>query len=130
MLTCLISLFVVYNVIIYTQESGSSIECMSYRAKEGEKLWQENNCTSCHQLYGLGGYLGPDLTNVISNKAKGPNYVKAFLNSGVKSMPEFNFSETDKELIIEFLSHVDQTGFYPNKEAVFGNDGWVTIKYK
>ena len=126
----LISLFIVYNVIIYTQKSASSAVSMTIEARQGEQIWQNNNCTSCHQLYGLGGYLGPDLTNVISNPEKGSNYVKAFLNSGVKSMPEFNFSENEKDLLVEFLSHVDKTGFYPNENAVFENDGWVSIQYK
>lgn len=96
----------------------------------GEKLWQNNNCTSCHQLYGLGGYLGPDLTNVISNPNKGPGYVAAFVNSGVKSMPKFEFTANETDQIVQFLTHVDQTGFYPNKGATFSNDGWVDIEYK
>ena len=103
---------------------------MSNSALAGQKLWQENNCTSCHQLYGLGGYLGPDLTNVISTPGKGIPYVKAFLNSGVKSMPEFDFSELEKEQISMFLAHVDSTGYYPNYDAQFNKDGWVTIDYK
>lgn len=97
---------------------------------EGEKLWQDNNCASCHQIYGLGGYLGDDLTNVISNPHKGENYVKAFLNAGSKSMPKFNFTEEEKEQIVQFLSHVDWTGYYPNVDAELGKDGWVSIKYK
>ena len=129
-LVLLLSAFLVYNLIVYTQKSASSAPIMSSKALEGEKIWQENNCTACHQLYGLGGYLGPDLTNVISHPQKGDTYVKAFLNSGVNSMPKFDFSEIEKDKLVEFLSHVDQTGFYPNKEAVFNADGWVSIKYK
>ena len=103
---------------------------MSENALEGEHIWQENNCMACHQLYGLGGYLGPDLTNVISNPSKGKEYVKAFFNSGVKSMPKFNFSEEEKEALASFLEHVDNTGFYPNKNAEFDYSGWVSIEYK
>jgi nitric oxide reductase subunit C len=103
---------------------------MSDAAIEGEILWQNNNCVSCHQFYGLGGYLGPDLTNVISHKSKGPKYVRAFINSGVKSMPKFEFSEEEKENIVQFLTYVDKTGIYPNYKAKFKKNGWVEIEYK
>lgn len=103
---------------------------MSKAAIRGEHIWQENNCTACHQIYGLGGYLGPDLTNISSNPYKGTEYAKAFFNSGVKSMPKFNFNTSEKNDLAEFLKAIDQTGFYPNTDANFDNTGWVTIKYK
>lgn len=103
---------------------------MSKEAIQGQELWQKNNCASCHQIYGLGGYLGPDLTNVYSNPKKGPNYIKAFLNSGVKMMPKFKFSETEKDQIVEFLKQVDATGIYPNLNARIEPSGWVTEEKK
>lgn len=129
-LTILILLFVSYNIIIYTQKSYTTAGKMSKEAIQGEELWQKNNCIACHQFYGLGGYLGPDLTNIISNKNKGPAYVKAFVNSGVKSMPKFNFSETEIKDLVEFLTHIDQTGYYPNYNAKKKLNGWVDIEYK
>ena len=129
-ITILIITFVSYNAVIYSQKSGSSAKEMSDKAVKGEKLWQKNNCTACHQFYGLGGYLGPDLTNVISNKNKGPEYVSAILNSGIKSMPKFNFTEEEKGELIEFLTHVDQTGAFPNYNAKIESNGWVEIEYK
>ncbi|MBK8357424.1 MAG: hypothetical protein IPL13_19205 [Saprospiraceae bacterium] len=36
----------------------------------GKLIWQDYNCNACHQIYGLGGYLGPDLTNVYSKEVK------------------------------------------------------------
>lgn len=126
----LVSAFSVYNILIYTQPAMSNVPVMSSFARAGERLWQDNNCAACHQLYGLGGYLGPDLTNVISHKNKGKEYVKAFVNSGIQSMPRFNFSEGEKEQIAAFLEHVDKTGYYPNKHVSFSRDGWVTMEYK
>ncbi len=35
-------------------------------AAAGKLLYQKYNCQACHQIYGLGGYMGPDLTNVYS----------------------------------------------------------------
>ena len=103
---------------------------MSDIALTGEKLWQENNCTSCHQLYGLGGYLGPDLTNVASKPGKTELYLQSFLDGGVGAMPKFNFSVEEKNALIAFLRHVDSTGYYPERNAEFSKDGWVEIHYK
>ena len=103
---------------------------MSKKAMQGEKIWQNNNCSACHQIYGLGGYLGPDLTNVISNPNKGKQYVKAMFNSGIKSMPKFNFTKQEQEYLVHFLEHIDKTGYYPDQFAKLDALGWVTLNYK
>ena len=127
----LVIIFITYNISLYTQNiSSSSAPTLSNSALKGEHLWQKNNCTACHQIYGLGGYLGPDLTNIASNPKKGIEYAKAFFNSGIKSMPKFNFSEEEKNDLAAFLEAIDQTGFYPNTDAKFNSNGWLTIKYK
>lgn len=127
----LIGVLLIYNIILYNFKTTiSSSPHLTEEALEGELLWQENNCAACHQLYGLGGYLGPDLTNVISDPAKGRDYVKEFFNSGVSSMPRFSFTETEKEALASFLEKVDKTGHYPNRSAEFHANGWVTIEYK
>lgn len=90
-LSSLIVIFVIYNRLIYSSHSYTSSVALSPKAIAGQELWQSNNCWSCHQIYGLGGYLGPDLTNIYSNPSKGPVYINTFLNSGVKSMPSSIF---------------------------------------
>ena len=130
-ITIMVIVFIGYNVILYTQKTSySTAPLMSAEAMKGEILWQENNCTACHQLYGLGGYLGPDLTNITSRPGKGREYAKAFFNSGVKSMPKFEFTDDEKDALASFLEHVDMTGYYPNENAVFDGSGWVEIEYK
>ncbi len=126
--TILVILFGFHNYSIYS--GGEESHNMSGEAVHGQKLWQDNNCFSCHQLYGLGGYLGPDLTNVYSADGKGPAYIKGMLNSGVLSMPEFRFSEDEKNAIVAYLKEVDTTGYYPNHDAELGYDGWVEITKK
>ena len=126
----LVLIFSIYNFLVYTSKNDESYVKLSKEAIMGQQLWQKNNCWSCHQVYGLGGYLGPDLTNIYSNPNKGSNYIKAFLNSGIKSMPKFNFSEKEKEAIITYLKHIDKTGYYPNYGANFKANGWVELKYK
>ncbi|MCC6384219.1 MAG: cytochrome c [Bacteroidia bacterium] len=126
----LVCIFIIYNIIIYKGTQPLTAEKLSDDALAGQLLYQKNNCTACHQLYGLGGYLGPDLTNIISTKGKGPEYVKAFLNSGIKSMPRFHFSEKQKDAIVAYLREVDKTGHFPDYNARMHPTGWVEIKTK
>lgn len=129
-ITGLLSIFSVYNYFIYTSEGHPNSIVLRPIALEGQALWQQNNCWSCHQVYGLGGYLGPDLTNIYSHPNKGADYIKAFLNSGVGAMPKFDFSEEQKDALVAFLQQVDSTGYYPVTDAVIRANGWVKLKYK
>lgn len=126
----LVSAFTLYNFNIYTSKANYTSIRLSKKAIEGENIWLQNNCNSCHQIYGLGGYLGPDLTNVYSAKNKGEKYIQAIVNSGIKSMPKFNFNEDEKSQLVQFFKEIDQTGYYPDINATINNDGWVTIKNK
>ncbi len=126
----LIIIFSIYNFSVYNLKDYNQPIKLSSIAIKGQQLWQENNCWACHQIYGLGGYLGPDLTNIFSNPNKGKEYIKALLNTGIKSMPKFNFSEDEKEALASYLKHIDSTGYYPNYNAEIKKSGWVEIKYK
>jgi len=125
-LLSLITAFTIYNTLVYTSDNTVTL---SAKAIKGEHLWLQNNCNACHQLYGLGGYLGPDLTNEYS-RVSNENYLKAMFNSGVKTMPQFHFNSKEKEALIQFLKEIDQTGYYPNSTAKIQPNGWVTLKYK
>ena len=129
-LLVLICVFSIYNFIIYTSKSEYKSVHLSEKAILGENIWLKNNCNSCHQIYGLGGYLGPDVTNVYSKQGKGEHYIKTIVNSGIQSMPKFNFSDEEKEQLVQFFKEIDQTGYYPDVNAPIGKDGWVTIKNK
>lgn len=84
---------------------------MGDTARHGQQLYQDNNCVACHQFYGLGGYMGPDLTNVISNR--GEPYARAFITAGSARMPNFGLSTAEIDALLAFLAFVDQTGTYP-----------------
>ncbi|MBN9313922.1 MAG: cytochrome c [Chryseobacterium sp.] len=127
-LLVLIACFALYNTHIYSDKTLFGKVRLSEQAQHGEQLWLRNNCNACHQLYGLGGYLGPDLTNVVATKS--PEIIKIFLVSGVRSMPVFSFSEQEKDQLVQFLKEVNETGYYPNKEATIKNTGWVDLHYK
>ena len=77
-------------------------------AKSGLAIWRENNCQACHQIYGYGGFLGPDLTNLMDRRpAEDWEYV---LTRGRRQMPAFDFDEQQREEIVAFLTEVSTTG--------------------
>ena len=105
-------LFVVYTANVYTSGTDAPhVEPMSEQGHHGKQLFQKHNCVACHQFYGLGGYMGPDLTNVISNR--GPAYARAFIASGTRAMPDFGLNDEELDALVAFLEFVDQTGRYP-----------------
>ncbi len=110
-----------YSLIIYLYCSGNQEYEMSNAAKQGKLLWQNYNCNACHQLYGLGGYMGPDLTNIISNPNKGRNYAAIFIKNGTERMPNLNLDSLQISNILEYLDYVDKSGKYPDRNA---NQNW------
>ena len=103
--------FLVYSLSIYLtplseKESSGEHEL----AGEGRLIWQKYNCQACHQLYGLGGYLGPDLTNTISHPKKGEVLIRAMIKSGTKQMPVYNLPENELRALIAFLKMTDASG--------------------
>lgn len=117
--------FVFYSATVYTSGTAATHgEAMSPEARAGQQLFQENNCIACHQFYGLGGYMGPDLTNVISTR--GEAYSRAFISAGTLRMPNFGLSEDEVSALVAFLGFVDQTGTYPPKNYAVLWTGDVT----
>jgi len=104
--------FVIYSGFIYTSGTANNIR-MTGREKKlaemGKQIYQQYNCQACHQLYGLGGYLGPDLTTAYSNPHRGKMLIKAMLVSGGARMPVFHFNDEQIEAITAYLKYVDTT---------------------
>lgn len=104
-------LFLIYSFSIYlTPRSAASSLFNKKTASDGKLIWQKYNCQSCHQLYGLGGYLGPDLTNVMSDPAKGEYLVRLMIKSGTRQMPAYNLSKQEMIELVEFLKSADASG--------------------
>lgn len=123
----LISLFFIYSLVVYTAGTAADrgAAMISERSKRGKLLFQKYNCTACHQLYGLGGYMGPDITNVISAKGKGPVYARAFLQSGTQRMPDFHLSNEELDDLVAYLTYVDKTGISPITNFKINSDGTI-----
>lgn len=126
----LVVLYLFYNMVIYTNKTDYGHVKLSSEAIKGETLWLKNNCNACHQIYGLGGYLGPDLTNAYSESGKSEEVLKTIMISGVKSMPKFNFTAAEQNALLQFLKEIDKTGYYPNRNVKFQFTGWVEFNQK
>lgn len=103
--------FICYSVILYTTPLKVHLKHNydTNKAVEGRLVWQKYNCQSCHQLYSLGGYLGPDLTNLLS-KENGEIILVNILKTGTGAMPGFDLSEKEKLNLIEFLKMTNESG--------------------
>jgi nitric oxide reductase subunit C len=88
---------------------------MNSKAIEGKLLYQKHNCTSCHQLYGLGGYLGPELTTILAEPGR-EDYDRAILKTGTQRMPDFRLNEEEIDNVIEFLKYVNTTAVTYKKQ--------------
>ncbi|MEX0995578.1 MAG: c-type cytochrome [Flavobacteriaceae bacterium] len=102
--------FLLFSWSIYVDENIYENKPADYDAqlqKQGRLVWQKYNCHVCHQLYGLGGFLGPDLTNV---SQKGFHYVDAFLKNGAASMPALELTEEETQQLFEFLKATNASG--------------------
>lgn len=121
------TLFILYSISIYINPllTNSNYKFNIEKAASGRLIWQKYNCQACHQLYGLGGYLGPDLTNIISKNNNADIYVKAMVSMGSRQMPAFKISEHDMDLLIEFLKSTNESGSADPRKLVNTNLGMV-----
>jgi nitric oxide reductase subunit C len=119
----LLSTAALFSIWVYTSATEEpKIKQPDQAAIRGKMVWQQYNCNACHQLYGLGGYMGPDLTNEISRSGK--EVAKAFIIGGTAKMPQLHLSEAEVEDMLAFLIYVDHSGHFPalnQKANIYGN---------
>ncbi len=77
----------------------------------GAEVWRSENCIACHAIYGLGGHIGPDLTNTVARL--GAQGVAAKVAAGGGAMPAIALPEQAAANLIAWLSYIDATGVYP-----------------
>ncbi len=124
-------IFIMFSFTIYLKPSyanSKAIEPEIKQAAAGRLVWQKYNCQGCHQLYGLGGYLGPDLTNVYSATGKGEPFIKAMIKVGTPQMPVFHLTEMEEAQLAAFLKMTDASGIADPRNFVTNSDGMITAK--
>jgi mono/diheme cytochrome c family protein len=88
-------------------DPGSTVE-ISPLAREGQALFRSKGCQSCHALYGMGGFLGPDLTNAAERVP--PERFSHLLQAGAGPMPAYRFDADARKALWAYLVAVDATG--------------------
>ena len=104
--------YMVYGWTVYTKGTTNAVSLSPAEASlvdRGKMIYQEKNCSACHQLYGLGGYLGPELTTAWSDRSRGENYMRAFLKTGSRRMPDFHFTEPEIVSLLHYFRYIDST---------------------
>ncbi|MHC4841723.1 MAG: c-type cytochrome, partial [Planctomycetota bacterium] len=91
LMATLVACFATQTYLVYSDPTGEQNEALSEQALAGREIWLGKNCQSCHQLYGFGGFLGPDLTNAAPRLEQ--NRLKELLTVGSRQMPAFNLSD-------------------------------------
>ncbi len=103
----LLFFFILYSVQLYTSDCKNDLYTANI-THEGKLIWQKYNCSACHQIYGLGGYLGPDLTNEYSKRNEA--FIIAFIKNGNESMPKFKLTDEEVQSLLQFFKSIDASG--------------------
>ncbi len=103
LLAVLVLSFGVQTGLVY---SDARSEPLSEAAREGRALWQAHACQTCHQFYGQGGFLGPDLTNAASRVDS--TRLVSLLTVGSGQMPPLGFSDAESAAMAAFLREMDR----------------------
>ena len=105
-----------------SEERGASDD----KFASGKLVWQKYNCNSCHQLYGLGGFLGPDLTHV--DKRGGAIYVKAIVSTGTSGMPAFRLDSAEMDALLYFFKTMNESGNADPRKFSIDKDGFISTR--
>jgi len=95
--------FVVQTTLVYSDERS---EPLSEAGLAGRVVWHREACQTCHQLYGQGGFLGPDLTNAASRVD--PTRLVSLLQVGSGQMPALHLTDAEIADVSAFLSEIDR----------------------
>ena len=103
LLTVLVASFVVQTGLVYSDDVDI---VLSEDAVQGRKLFHDGACQVCHQLWGQGGFLGPDLTNAASRVDE--TRLASLLTVGSGQMPAFDYTAEQIGYVRAFLEEIDR----------------------
>ena len=103
MLGVLVACFAVQTGLVYSDDVDLQL---SEKAIEGRRLFHEKACQVCHQLWGQGGFLGPDLTNSASRVDE--TRLASLLTVGSGQMPALHFDQAQIAAMRAFLQELDR----------------------
>ena len=108
LLLLLIAVFFCQTAFVYLDPELRKAPPLSEAGLRGWKVWHGNNCQSCHQVFGFGGFLGPDLTNIHRTLTR--IRLDAIMGAGSGQMPAFHLPEQERSDLAVFFEELDKTG--------------------
>lgn len=103
--------YAVFSVWVYQEGTRHPEASLSEAARRGKQQFQNANCVACHQLFGLGGYMGPDLTLVTSRRSEAE--IRWILQNGMGRMPNPGLDEAGSDDLIAYLRAVRAVSSVP-----------------
>ncbi|MFQ5678027.1 MAG: c-type cytochrome [Gemmatimonadota bacterium] len=109
-LAVLVGVYLAVSIVAYTDHPRhGSDPPLTDLERRGLGVWRSHDCQACHQLYGFGGFLGPDLTNRVTDGTPDAE-LRSILEEGARAMPAFHLSPAERRAVLAFLRAVDRTG--------------------
>lgn len=108
LLTGLLASFAGQSALVYLDDTATPEMRLSEEGVSGRRLWHRFNCNVCHQIYGFGGFLGPDLTNAAPRLSRAR--LDEVLTIGTAQMPAFHLDADQITAIETFLHELNDTG--------------------
>lgn len=106
----LVVVYAAVSLVAYTDyPRHSNAPPLTDLERRGLHLWRRHNCQVCHQIYGFGGFLGPDLTNRVTD-ATATDELGPILQEGAGAMPAFHFTAAEREALLAYLRRVSRSG--------------------
>ncbi len=106
MISTLLLCFIAQTYLVYADPTPTIT--LSPTALKGRATWLANNCQSCHQVHGFGGFLGPDLTNATQRI----DYLQLQIQlaTGSAQMPQYEFTQQQTDELWAYLESLNETG--------------------
>ncbi len=109
-LCLLVATYVAFSIVAYTDfPRRDSRPPLSALERRGLAVWRQNNCQACHQIHGFGGFLGPDLTNRVTDAEPDVQF-RSILVVGLLSMPALDLSRKEQDAVLAWLRKLDRSG--------------------
>ncbi len=110
LLGSLLVAFAFQTSLVYLDDTADAPEqpVLTGKAMQGRQIWHAYNCQTCHQIYGFGGFLGPDLTNAMSRITR--ERLDSILTVGYGQMEAFHFQPEQIDAIEAYLRALNETG--------------------
>ncbi|MCA8953060.1 MAG: cytochrome c [Planctomycetes bacterium] len=108
MMASLLACFVGQTAMVYADDTADRTPPLSEQALAGRRIFHDHNCQACHQIYGFGGFLGPDLTNAGGRLTR--ERLDDVLTNGNAQMPAFHLDASQIDALEAFLRELDATG--------------------